>query len=245
MKKLLTAVLFICFLSPAVFTQPKITLNITGGYGLPLPDLKGNITDSADRENTYLMKTGFNAGITGKYAFDKKGKIRLTFGGSYNKFSVDDTYEHTNSVSIHSNINIITVNIGGEYAFSPKEKTNPFIGLDLTGNFFSGNYEEDTDTLITDHSLGTETATMKSASRFGIAVGGGFDVSLNKSFGAVFGFKYNFANLIGKEFSSTSAVGEYNLNDKEDGVNSAKNISYFQIYAGVSFYLAHPKKLKR
>ncbi|MBZ0204014.1 MAG: outer membrane beta-barrel protein [Ignavibacteria bacterium] len=228
------------------YSQPKLTINVTGGYSLPLPQLKGDITDSTAREggNSYFMKTGFNLGLTGKYAVDKKGRIRITLGGAFNKFSVNESYVHTNNVEVHSSISIISGSLGAEYSFTPKEKTRPYLGLELTGNFFSGKTEEIvTAATVTEHGdLGTTTSTLKSASRFGISAGGGVDVDISKKIGAVFGFKYHLANLIGKDYISSSAAGEYNLNDKENGTVKARNISFIQIFLGFSFSLGHPKK---
>jgi outer membrane protein W len=231
----------------SLYAQPKFVVAVTGGYSLPLPQLKGTI-DSASSSlgESYFVKTGFNLGLSGKYAVDKKGRIRLTFGGSYNKFSGEEAYSHTNDISFHTNMSIIGANLGAEYSFTPREKTAPFVGLDLTGNFFSGKTEETvTAPSTSDHDdFGTTTTTLKSASRFGLAIGGGVDVQFNKSIGAVFGAKYHFANLVGKEYLTTSAAGEYNLNDKENGTLKAKNIMFFQIYLGVTFYLGQQKKSK-
>jgi len=248
MKKVfaLTVVLILTSIG-GLYAQPRFVIAVTGGYDLPLPQLKGTI-DSANSTlgESYFVKTGFNLGASGKYAIDKKRRIRLTFGGSYNKFSGEESYSHTNDIEFHTSMSIISANIGAEYSFTPREKTAPFVGLDLTGNFFSGKTEETvTAPSTSDHDdFGTTTTTLKSASRFGLAIGGGVDVAFNKSIGAVFGAKYHFANLVGKEYLTTSAAGEYNLNDKENGTIKAKNIMYFQIYLGVTFYLGQQKRSK-
>lgn len=248
MKKVLALFIILIIASTgSLYTQPKFVVAVTGGYSLPLPPLKGTI-DSANSSlgESYFVKTGFNLGVSGKYAFDKKGRVRLTFGGNYNKFSGEEAYSHTNDISFHTNMSIISANLGAEYSFTPREKTAPFIGLDLTGNFISGKTEETvTAPSTSDHDdFGTTTTTLKSASRFGLAVGGGVDVQFNKSIGAVFGAKYHFANLIGKEYLASSSAGEYNLNDKENGSIKAKNIMYFQIYLGITFYFNQQKKSK-
>lgn len=255
MKKLFASVfIFALIFTAGLHSQPKLTINLTGGYNLPLPHLKGDVASETDRDETYLTKNGFNIGLAGKYAVDKKGMFRITLGGSYNSFKGEGSYFHTNNIEIHQKINIITAGIGAEYAFMPKGKANPFIGLDVNGNFFSG----ETETIVTapesgtmlDHDHpGTTTAKLKSASRFGIALGGGIDLAFSKNVGAMIGFKYNLANLIGKAYDSVSAAGEYNLNDKEHNSGTEtianRNISFLQIYAGVSFYLMQPKKIKK
>ena len=246
MKKAFAVLLFLIIASlGGIYAQPKFVIAVTGGYDLPLPQLKGTI-DSANSSlgESYFVKTGFNLGLTGKYAVDKKGRIRITFGGSYNKFTGEESYSHTNDIDFHTNMSILSANLGAEYSFTPREKTAPFVGLDLTGNFFSGKTEETvTAASTTDHdNFGTTTSTLKSASRFGLAIGGGVDVAFNKSIGAIFGAKYHFANLVGREYLTTSAAGEYNLNDKENASIKAKNIMYFQIYLGLTFHFGQQKK---
>ena len=192
MRKILILVLFLLFsVTISTFTQPKFVIGVTGGYSLPLPQLKGTI-DSVNSESgeSYFVKTGFNLGLTGKYAVDKKRKIRITFGGAYNKFTGEETYSHTNTIDFHTNLSIISASLGAEYSFTPKEKTAPFIGLELNGNFLSGKTEETvTASSTSDHdTFGTTTSTLISASRFGISLGGGVDVALNKNIGALFRF---------------------------------------------------------
>ncbi|MGH2574556.1 MAG: outer membrane beta-barrel protein [Ignavibacteria bacterium] len=236
------------------FSQPKFTINLIGGYSLPLPDLKGDFPGtfagfidtnaSADVNSTYLIKNGFNFGLVGKYAIGKKGNFRITGGGNYHIFNQKEDYSDTlaGSFTLENKINILDVFLGVEWAFMPKRSkgkiVNPFLGLDLTGNFTSGKVETTGDTTITND--------RKSESRFGLAVGGGIDLAFSKSIGAVIGLKYNLANLINKEFDSVTTVGaEIPLNDKEHTRGGttidAKNISFIQFYAGVSFYLGQPK----
>lgn len=241
MKFKLIIVLTLVFCA-GILSQPKLVIGVTGGYNLPLPQLKGTIDSvNSTTGESYWVKTGYNVGLSGKYALDKKKKIRLVVSGSYNKFSGEETYSHTNNVNFHTNMTIISAGLGAEYSFSPREKTAPFIGLDLTGNFFSGKSEVTVTAASTsgnsDHNtLGTTTTNLTSVSRYGIALGGGVDVAFNKSIGALFGFKYHWDNLINKQYNATSAAGEYNLNDKESGSLKAKNIMYFQIYLGISFH---------
>jgi len=136
-------------------------------------------------------------------------------------------------------INDFVASLGAEWAFMPKGKANPFIGVDFTGNFFSGESKFDPG----DTGIYALTSTLKSESRFGVAIGGGVDIAFSKNIGAVIGVKYNLANLIGKKYDSlTTSSTEVPLNDKEFGTTAAKNISFIDLYAGVSFYLGQPKK---
>ncbi|MBZ0204016.1 MAG: outer membrane beta-barrel protein [Ignavibacteria bacterium] len=235
MKKLvaLLIILAACFSlnNNSTFSQPQIKVHVTGGYDLPLPDLKGTYpTDT----NSALQKSGFNIGADVKYYLGKKRNVGITLGGSYNAFSSGDI--SVTGGKFVTKVNILAVALGVEYNFMPKGKTQPFLGLEFTGNFFSGKY-----TTTPTSGTGTE-ATMKSASRFGIQFGGGVDFKLSKSVGAVLGVKYNLANLIGKDSTNSTVANEYTLNDKETTGKKSLNLSYIQVYAGVSFFFNEPKK---
>lgn len=248
MKKL--SALFVIFavifaLNSVTYSQPQVVIHVTGGYNLPLPDLKGDYTIdslggfSTTDSNSYLIKSGFSAGADFKYALGKKRNLRVGLGLTYNMFNNNQT---SGSTTAKIKMNIFQVAAQVEYAIMPKGKANPFIGLDLTGNFFSGSTDVTRDT-------SSASLTLKSASRFGVGIGAGLDIAFSKSIGAVIGVKYQLANLIGKEAPDTSATPsttEYTLSDKEytmGGVtHSAKNISYINLYAGLAFFLNQPKK---
>lgn len=248
MKKLVALfVILAAFLSlnNNTFSQPQLKLHVTGGYNLPLPDFKGEQTWSTIEKDTYGMKSGFNGGLDLKYYLGKKRNVGVTLGLNYNMFSNNvDTTINSTSYTQKNKINIFQAALGVEYNFMPKGKTQPFLGLGITGNFFSGSYK--IDPALT----GYTESTLKSAARFGIRVGGGLDFMFSKSVGAVIGFNYNMANLVGKDTDTTStSTTEYQLNDKEFTVGTttmkSRNISYLQVYGGVSFYFNQPKKMKK
>jgi opacity protein-like surface antigen len=225
------------------YAQPKVTINLTWGYDLPLPDLKGDIENAQDRQNTFVMNNGYNGGLTVKFSPTKKGNLRLNLTGKYNGFESSDF--DSNSFIKKSNMKIIAIGLGAEYAFMPKEKANPFLGIDLTGNFFSGESEG----ILSGQSF---TRDLKSATRFGLGIGGGLDFAFNKQVGAVVGVKYHLANLIGKDNDTTGITNtsEYPLVDKEVTIAGvtipSKNISYFEFYIGIGFYFGQPaKKVKK
>ncbi len=242
MKKLVAlfilAAAFLSLNNNTLFSQPQLIIHVTGGYNVPLPDLKGDLNTRAD-SNTYFIKNGFGFGADGKYYLGKKRNVGITFGLGYQMFKNSADSSTAFGVSNFKNkLNAFVVGLGVEYAFMPKGKANPFVGAEFTGHFFSGDVEGTSAGV-------TYKSTLKSASRFGLGLGAGVDIALSKSVGVVIGGKYHLANLIGKDTTSGSAT-EYGLNDKEMTVGTttvkAKSIAYFQIYAGVSFYLNQPKK---
>lgn len=257
MKKyfsLLSALLIV--LTASGFAQTKMNLTLYGGYSLPVADLKGNFPDSLgtsfldfDRSSSLLTSGGFNIGAIGKYCVDTLGKARLTAGFNYNSFSGSKDYPRSGATLTYKNkVNIFTISVGAEYGFLPKKKVNPFVGLDLAINFFSGKIEGSGDS--------TFTIQRKSESRFGIVVNGGADIKLNKNIGAVVGVKYGLTNLIGKKTETTttsnlqtddeetgsSSFRELGLNDEENTNNKSKSIYYIQFYAGLSFYFGEMLK---
>lgn len=245
MKKLAALFLILAaFLSlnNTTFSQPQLKVHLTGGYNLPMPDLKGDLPPTSTNDtNSYSMKNGFNFGADAKYYLGKKRNVGITLSLAYNMFM--NSYDIPNSspaTTYKPKMNIFTVGLGAEYGFMPKGKANPFIGVEFTGNFISGKKVFDP------QPTGVPEYTYKSSSRFGLGVGAGVDIALNKSIGIIIGAKYNLSNLIGKDYDSTTTIGslELPLNDKENGSVKSKNISYIQAYLGVSFFLNQPKKTK-
>jgi outer membrane protein W len=230
-----------------MLAQPRLVVHVTGGYTLPLPDFKGDIpTDKIPNlDSIYFMKQGLNFGADGKFYVDKRRSIGITLSLAYSLFSnSEDITVLSKTYTVKPKINVFTAGLGVEYAFlpKPKYKVNPFIGVEFTGNFFSGKFEyEPADTSVPARDL-------KSEARFGLGVGAGIDIKLSKNIGIVVGGKYHLANLIGKDYDSTGITKtEFPLNDKEhtSGARTieAKNISWIQFYAGISFYLMQPKKI--
>ncbi len=243
MKKInfILVVFLILFAVSNSYSQNQVSVHVTGGYDLPMQDLKGTIgTDT----NNYLQKSGFNIGADVKYYLGKKRNAGITLSGSYNGFT-SGTYTGPSGNTALVKINIFAIGIGAEYAFMPKGKANPFIGVEFTGNFISGS---GTYTFTTGPA--NINTTLNSATRFGVQFNGGVDIKFSKSFGAVIGIKYNLANLIGKKYDTTgTTTAAFNLNDASytdsagNSVN-AKNIGYIQLYAGVALFFGRNRTMK-
>ncbi|MGH2575367.1 MAG: hypothetical protein ACRDFC_06675 [Ignavibacteria bacterium] len=228
---------------PSSYTQPRTILMVTVGYSFPMGDMRGDFGETLATftgngnpdSNTYFLKSGFNLGITGKHSLIKKGNLKFVGGVGYNNFFQNKDYSDTSgSVSIEYNQAILTVSAGAEWAFVPKGKRiNPFAGIDITANFFSGTYKET-------HGDGSiKELKLKSTSRFGLQLNAGIDFPLGNRLGVTAGVKYHMANLIGRESTGDTPI-EYSINDKEGTVNNTKyidrSINYLQLYAGLSFY---------
>jgi opacity protein-like surface antigen len=250
-KLLILPALFLIF-TVYLNSQTKYNITVFGGYSMPFADLKGDFPDTLgtslpdfNKAGTLLTKSGFNIGAIGKYCVDTLGKARITAGFNYNSFSGSKDYKRTGGTLTYKNkVNIFTISAGAEYNFLPKKKFDPFIGLDLAVNFFSGNIIASGDS--------SYTIQRKTENRFGVIANAGLDIKLNKSIGAVIGIKYSLSNLIGKktdiintgnntpvidiEETGSSTLNELGLNDEESSTNRSKSIYFLQIYAGLSFY---------
>ena len=247
MKKLLTISLFIftVFISQSAFSQSnKLSFALYGGLSIPSSDLKGDVNfnilnNPSGTVYNYSQKSGFNVGGALKYVLDRTGNLQVVGSLNYNGFSntADTTEGSTGSENAKIKVNILSANVGVQYNFMPNQKVNPYVNLDFTNNFISGS------TVVTTNG-NTPPSTdksLKSAWRGGLQFGAGLDFALSPSIGVLVGANYNLANLIGKDTVSSTATTEYALNDKEysiaGGTVAAKNISYIQLYAGISIYM--------
>ncbi len=246
MKKLISISLFVLtvLISQSGFAQNKLSFALYGGYSVPTSDLKGDVNfnilnNASGTVYNYAQKNGFNVGGAAKYALDRMGNLQAVLSLNYNAFnnSADTTQGSIGSESAKIKVNIFSANLGVQYNFMPNTKVNPFVNLDFTNNFIGGS------TVVTTNGNTPPSTdkTLKSAWRGGLQFGAGVDFAVSNNIGVLLGGNYNLANLIGKDTSSSTATTEYALNDKEyiigGGTVAAKNISYLQLYAGVSIYM--------
>lgn len=252
MNKIYTALLIIVliiFVNGKSFSQPKYTLYVTAGYSQPVGGFNNGISlhDTVPDSWPYLMRSGYNIGVTGKMTMKNLPNLKLVLGLNYNGFknwgdlavteyNPNTGNYDTDTVQFLPKVAILALSLGGEYSFMPKAAINPFAGIDFTTNFFSGSYQ-------TNPSSNFQRSQLKAETRFGLQLGGGVDFAFSKYIGGVFGVKYNLANLIGKggEDYNEDSTHVY-LNDDGEGGQGTRNITYFQFYAGISFFFDNPMK---
>jgi len=246
---LFTTALFISLIS---YSQPKYSFSVFGGYSVPLSSLKGNfpttlIDNTIDFQNagSYLTKTGYNFGASGKFTIDTSGNNRLTFGLTYNQFSQKNDYTTTANTlkSISNKLGIFSISAGLEYNFKPKAKFNPYAGIELAANLFSGAIVYSGDTIL--------TLNRKAETRYGIIINAGAECKAGKSFSFIGGVKYVMSNLMGKssgtitsgtttgntDTGTTGIIlnGEIPLNDNDAKTQLTKSIISLQLYLGISY----------
>jgi opacity protein-like surface antigen len=245
LKKISSLIILLAVLFAVTTTnaQPQMKIHVYGGYNVPLSGLAGNsnFPPTLGTTDRFLyMKSGFNAGADFKYFLGKKRNVGLLINAAYNGYSSGDLMSSGVGVGTYK-LNNVRIGIGAEYDFLPKGKANPFIGIDLVGNFLSGKFTPD---------AGGTATTLNSASRFGFAIGAGLDIAVGKAWGFVIGAKYDMINLIGKkayDSTVTPTANSYDLFDKAStfgGVSyNAINMSDIQLYGGVAFFFGQPKKM--
>ncbi len=268
MKKITTLIILAFMLISThsfaqAYLQPKFQLDVFGGYGAPLGDFKVSVppTSPATEVNRadadffpYYTKQMVNFGADGKLALGKNGNFRVTFGITYNMFSNNttglffaDSNETFVTTTFKPKVNILSVALGGEWAFAPTQKINPYLGLGLTGNFFGGSFEFGQSVFVKGAQR-TAPVDMKSETRIGLLFDAGLNVRLSPQVGINGGIKYHIINIAGKGADNEAEIGpnEIDLGDKthlmDDGTTSPdKTLSSFNGYLGVSFYFGMHK----
>lgn len=239
---LITVFFILLFLQPYSL-KAQFTIQLIGGYNLPLPDFNGKFPDDANKNPyPYFQKYGFSFGVNGKWHITKERNIGITLSASYTMFSSGELNLEVAEVTQTFKFNLLQVGVGGEYTFFPKNKINPFIGAELTLNYFTGKTESSS------APARRSDSKLTPATRFGFNAGIGLDYTITRQIGIVIGSKYHIANLIGKDNNYSSTTNEYTLLDGEFNYETntwkSRTISYLQFYAGVSFYLGKLFKKK-
>lgn len=257
MKTISTAFVIALFLVNIAYSQPW-QFSLSGGYSMPISDLKGTFPDTLGaagslnftQTSTYVVNKGFSVGITAKYTMDTTGNTRLTGSFAYNSFSESKDYSRPSGTlrSYSNKLNILSIIAGAEYDISPKQKVNPFVGLEIAANFFSGKIDGSGDT--------TFTFSRKSESRFGVNANAGVNVKIKNNIALLFGLKYCMDNLFGKQYDpstvtpshkdtgpspSGGVTTELPLNDGDNGAIQSKSINHLQFYAGISLSFGKTK----
>ena len=216
-------------------TKPEFIILAFAGGSIPLNELKGDVTtislsNGATSSTSYFESWGYNLGITGKLPVGKKGNFRINISLIYNRF-FNTGSDSANTVIIEPNLNIFQTGLGAEWAFTKIGDFTPFIGAEFNANIFNGSIDFIEIGPIISYNYNRNV-------RFGFNAGAGVEYSINKTFGLIGGVKYNFTNLIGKDFDET---GAHDLNDDAFTVNGVnikqKNITFLNFYAGVALYV--------
>ena len=245
------------------FKQPKVIIDVYGGYSLPMQDLSGSNNGEFYSFSDYAASNGINTGIKGKFAVytSPLTQLRLTASVGYNHFWASGneaydvnvfpagwpSYSYTPpgmSVPGESSIrlNVPDAAIGAEYAFwiDPQLRNNMSVGVEILMSMITGRV------FNTKMNQPETFNTLNNNIRFGFAINYSYAARVNENFGFNITAKYAFRNLLGKTAKQSDENGYMYLNDGEDTavnpyLNSSRNIGDLSISAGVSFFIGTKK----
>jgi opacity protein-like surface antigen len=218
--------------------SPTVTLQLSFAYNI------GHM-DAAASDNTMFRKGDFELGrnfgtrygygamLLGKIRLNKAGHVRLNVGGSFNRFQSNFVISESPEGKVA--YNVFAAILGVENNFSPQKKIKPYLGLDMTANWISGDAVLATDS--TDFNV-----HINSSFRIGVNLNLGFEYSFNNNVGFNLGYRISHANLFGRQNKASSTTRETYLNDEK--IKSGETIPYSgwkqflysQFYTGINYY---------
>lgn len=215
MKKILGIIIFTSlFLCNYSFGQIKLSIGPIVGYTSPASDLSGSTMD---------YYSGAKYGLNGAVNFGAQAKVKLlivNFKGSVMYTSLNNSgNSEPGQGSIENNLKLLTFGLGTEFHLPlPLVPVNPYISLEYLLTNFSG------ETVFQGVSrVPSGTYTMESASRSGLGIGVGAEISFGKKITMDLGLRYNAYNLFSKSNSGgDDRLSSYtSLNDEADPLNSS------------------------
>ena len=130
---------------------------------------------------------------------------------------------------------------GLQYVFNSKNRLIPFAGAELNYSYIWGYYVQTPRLAAGNNPAGQTTFNISGASRFGFGLNIGADCRISKHLGFVFGIKYKFENLFGKQSEKSTGKNTINLLDKSSenlntNLNKSRNIEYLEFYVGFAVF---------
>jgi hypothetical protein len=274
MKKiLLLVVVGFLFLTSEVLSQtvtvnkfklPRFTLEVAGGYSLPVLDLSGSSHYSFYTFNNYAQSGGFASSIKGNLCLGKVSKrttmdLYLILGynhyenSEYNAYNVgqfppgwpqNPQFQPPDKIPGQSflRLNIPFVVFGGEYKIFLDDyfRTNFAWGIGISASDITGR-------IINSPANGGETFnTFHGSFRMGVGTHIQFAHRFSPVVGFVLGSKFDINNLILKSTSVTDYNAWMYLNDERKPeinpqITGDRTIASVSFYGGISFYFGVKK----
>jgi opacity protein-like surface antigen len=236
------AILLLSFCSAR--SQVGFSIGPSAGLTVPTGDYSGTTIEYYEGVK-YGLSSGVNVGALAKIKFPI-ARIRLAGNFSFLSNSGNSEPGKPNSF-VEVKHTAFMLSAGPEFGFGiPLSPIKPFAGADLLFTTFSGETTfRGVSRIPSDGSY-----SMSSATRVGIGLGAGVEISLGKHAVDV-EIRYNFLNLIGKKFEelpSNERIDSYrNLNDEQDPnfavdpnkhpISNSRSISTFQLNVAFLFGL--------
>ena len=238
MKKLILSIIIALITGNYSESQIKFSVGPIIGYTSPAGDLSGT---------TIEYYNGSKYGLNGAVNFGAQAKLKLLIINIKGSLAYTSLSNSGNSEpgqgSIESNMKLLTFGIGTEFHLPlPLVPVNPYVGLDLLLTNFSG------ETIFNGVArVPSGTYSMSPASRTGLGVGAGVEISMGKKTSLDLGVKYNMYNLIGRSYSggddrifsytslNDEADPQYSADPNKHPVSSGRLISAVQFNLGFLF----------
>jgi len=244
LNKILILMLFVFVTSP-VFSQIGLKLGPVIGLTTPSSDYSGEVKDFY-AGTKYGMSSGVNFGAMGKVQFGPlNGRVSVSYASLSNSGVPDPTHPNT-SLEVKNNILMIT--LGTEFGFGiPFSPVKPYAGIDVLFSTIGGtvNYQGTSD-------VSTGEKDIKSASRTGLGLAVGSEISFGSTFVLDISLRYNLINLFGKSYDGVAnsnnridaytslndaADPDYSAGDSKHPIGSSRSISTIQLQLGILFGL--------
>ncbi|MBK8550933.1 MAG: outer membrane beta-barrel protein [Ignavibacteria bacterium] len=256
-KKILTLLLFVFILAPAIqaqFDKPQIQLGI--GVSEPYDDLKGTYYSDEILGDFYVQtvnpdfmtknyggKTGLDFFGKGKINFDKYSTVRGILNLNFNTFNTFESSKNGNIgvqvININNELDTVITSVSNNYTFNnfglglgleiaPTSFTN------LVSPYFGGsfNFNFMSGELSRTENRVDTVAMSFSDFRMGVTFDAGIEAKVNSNFGLALGVKYDLGNLFLKNTNSGIADAiEYGKSNAS--MNDEEGRFYSSIYGPV------------
>lgn len=246
------------------FKLPRFSIEIAGGYSLPLFDLEGGSHQDFYSFRNYSQNDGFATMVKGNLCLGRVSKrttidLYLILGYNHyaksenNAYSVDyfnpgwpqtPPFKTPDKVpgQSHFRINLPYMAFGGEYKIFLDDyfRTNFAWGLGITASIITGRITN------TWYGVGETFNTFHGNYRMGVSTHLQFSHRFNPLVGFVIGSRFDINNLILKSTSASDSEAWMYLNDEakpalNSMITSDRTIGSLSFYGGISFYIGKIK----
>jgi opacity protein-like surface antigen len=205
-------VLLFPFLFQTSSAQVSFSIGPSAGLTVPTGDYSGTTIEYYNGAK-YGLGSGANVGAILKAKFTI---VRLRVAGNFSFLENTGNSEPDKPESfVQVKHTVFLLSAGPEFTFSVPSIVKPYAGVDLLLTTISGET-----TFRGVSKVPSGTFTMSSASRIGIGVGAGVEITVAGKHAVDICLRYNFINLLGKNFDelpSDDRIDSYvNLNDEQD-----------------------------
>lgn len=218
----------------SVFRSPRLIVELTGSFNVPIGDARGELADFFTFKN-YGLVHGIGFDLSLKYAANRSATLYPYFTAGFSHLQNSDenlAYIDSNRIANGyplggnavfnptpgSSLLVIKdfhLGVGLQYAAGTKHPVFPFGGFTIDYDYVWGFYQQ-TARIVAGGGEANQITTfdINHAHRFGIGVDLGLNYRITPSLGFVFGTRYKIANLFGKKSEQTgnSATDPANLN---------------------------------